>query len=130
MFELNFERCCCTMPRGFYYIYSKDFVHMDLKAGNIFLTKVSIRPTYTGAVHYPDCADDGFEDWRTCSRLRSNSATCTKISPICPRRYLLASYSDTKISGRWWHHCLVPYIHVGCYLFEECGSSHLVRYRS
>ena len=46
---------------------------MNLKAGNIFLTKVSIRPTYTGVVHHPDSADYGFEDWRTSSWLRSKS---------------------------------------------------------
>ena len=44
------------------YIHSNDLVHMDLNAGNNFLTKVPIQSTYTGAVHHPNSADDGFKD--------------------------------------------------------------------
>ncbi|XP_053696489.1 wee1-like protein kinase [Sabethes cyaneus] len=51
------------IAEGLKYIHSSDLVHMDLKAGNIFLTKAPIRPvTCSGTTHPSDCADDGFED--------------------------------------------------------------------
>ena len=51
--------CPCSARK---YIHSNDLVHMDLNAGNNFVTKVPIQPTYTGAFHHPNSADDGFED--------------------------------------------------------------------
>ncbi|XP_062545773.1 wee1-like protein kinase [Armigeres subalbatus] len=50
------------ISEGLKYIHSNDLVHMDLKAGNIFITKVPIRPSCSGPSHHPDNADDGFED--------------------------------------------------------------------
>lgn len=45
---------------GLRYIHSNDLVHMDLKSGNIFLTKVPIR-SHQPTSHSYD-GDDGFED--------------------------------------------------------------------
>ncbi|XP_058446747.1 wee1-like protein kinase [Malaya genurostris] len=50
------------IAEGLKYIHSNDLVHMDLKSGNIFLTKVPIRPSCFGSVYHPDSTDDGFED--------------------------------------------------------------------
>uniref|UniRef100_A0A182J833 non-specific protein-tyrosine kinase n=1 Tax=Anopheles atroparvus TaxID=41427 RepID=A0A182J833_ANOAO len=56
------------IAEGLKYIHSNELVHMDLKAGNIFLSKTPLRsgPGYGGpmaAVQLPaDCPDDGFED--------------------------------------------------------------------
>lgn len=50
------------IAEGLKYIHSNDLVHMDLKAGNIFLSKVPIRPVCSNSYHASDAADDGFED--------------------------------------------------------------------
>uniref|UniRef100_A0A1Q3EZR2 Wee1-like protein kinase n=1 Tax=Culex tarsalis TaxID=7177 RepID=A0A1Q3EZR2_CULTA len=66
--EVELRTLLLHISEGLKYIHSNDLVHMDLKAGNIFLTKVPIRPTYSSscstssAAHHPDAADDGFED--------------------------------------------------------------------
>ncbi|XP_055596016.1 wee1-like protein kinase [Uranotaenia lowii] len=62
--EAELRTLLLHIAEGLKYIHSNDLVHMDLKAGNIFLTKVPIRP-YSGSCssnHGPDNADDGFED--------------------------------------------------------------------
>ncbi|XP_053675785.1 wee1-like protein kinase [Anopheles nili] len=55
------------IAEGLKYIHSNDLVHMDLKAGNIFLSKTPLRSgaSLHGAGSMPpvaDCPDDGFED--------------------------------------------------------------------
>ncbi|XP_049279263.1 wee1-like protein kinase [Anopheles funestus] len=55
------------IAEGLRYIHSNDLVHMDLKAGNIFLSKTPLRSgsAMHGATALPviaDCPDDGFED--------------------------------------------------------------------
>ncbi|EAA12306.4 AGAP007798-PA, partial [Anopheles gambiae str. PEST] len=55
------------IAEGLKYIHSNDLVHMDLKAGNIFLSKTPLRsgtPLHGAAsTAVPlDCPDDGFED--------------------------------------------------------------------
>ncbi|XP_053663026.1 wee1-like protein kinase [Anopheles marshallii] len=55
------------IAEGLRYIHSNDLVHMDLKAGNIFLSKAPLRSgtAMHGANALPviaDCPDDGFED--------------------------------------------------------------------
>uniref|UniRef100_A0A182MZC3 Wee1-like protein kinase n=1 Tax=Anopheles dirus TaxID=7168 RepID=A0A182MZC3_9DIPT len=54
------------VAEGLKYIHSNDLVHMDLKAGNIFLSQTPLRAG-TGGLHgsmplVADCRDDGFED--------------------------------------------------------------------
>uniref|UniRef100_A0A182T8Z9 Wee1-like protein kinase n=1 Tax=Anopheles maculatus TaxID=74869 RepID=A0A182T8Z9_9DIPT len=55
------------IAEGLKYIHSNDLVHMDLKAGNIFLSKTPLRSG--SALHgasagqiVAECPDDGFED--------------------------------------------------------------------
>ncbi|XP_058121558.1 wee1-like protein kinase isoform X1 [Anopheles coustani] len=56
------------IAEGLKYIHSNDLVHMDLKAGNIFLSKTPLRSGHGGQAafamqHLPaECPDDGFED--------------------------------------------------------------------
>lgn len=50
---------------GLNYIHSNDLVHMDLKAGNIFITKAPVRSPMlnaTGSHMTIETHDDGFED--------------------------------------------------------------------
>lgn len=51
------------IAEGLRYIHSNDLVHMDLKSGNIFLTKVpSKHHQHTGNVDRENSEDDGFGD--------------------------------------------------------------------
>ena len=64
------------------YIRSKGLVSMDLKAGNIFRTKVPIRPTYTGAVHHPDSANYGFEDLKNEFLITFNIGSLSHVTSV------------------------------------------------
>lgn len=59
---------------GLKYIHSNDLVHMDLKAGNIFMTKL---PGRSASV---DCCDDGFED--ICDDLENSELVTYKIGDL------------------------------------------------
>ena len=52
--EAELRTVLLHVSEGLKYIYSNDLVHMDLKAGNIFLTKEPFKPAAQD--------DDGFED--------------------------------------------------------------------
>ncbi|XP_055303329.1 wee1-like protein kinase [Sitodiplosis mosellana] len=65
--ETELRTVLAHVADGLKYIHSNDLVHMDLKAGNIFLTKAPIRahvshPTSTNSNGTTDSHDDGFED--------------------------------------------------------------------
>lgn len=65
--ESELKQLLMHVASGLRYIHSNDLVHMDLKAGNIFLTKVSVRaqiPEEAGRTSVCDSYhdDDGFED--------------------------------------------------------------------
>lgn len=51
------------IAKGLKYIHSNDLVHLDLKAGNIFLTRAPSRSEHQPESSSSDnCLDDGFED--------------------------------------------------------------------
>lgn len=54
--ETELRTLLLHISEGLKYIHSNDLVHMDLKAGNIFLTKAPPRSQCS------DSCDDGFED--------------------------------------------------------------------
>lgn len=59
------------IAEGLKYIHSNDLVHMDIKSGNIFLSKVARKPMD---------GDDGFED--SCDDLESDYITTYKIGDL------------------------------------------------
>lgn len=56
MSEMELRTLLMHVAEGLKYIHSNDLVHMDLKAGNIFLTQIPNRPACA------DSCDDGFEE--------------------------------------------------------------------
>lgn len=58
--ESELKTLLMHVSSGLNYIHSNDLVHMDLKSGNIFLTKNPLKNF--GNIATSDCHDDGFED--------------------------------------------------------------------
>lgn len=65
LIESELRTLLAHVADGLKYIHSNDLVHMDLKAGNIFLTRAPIRahlPSSSNSNVTTDSHDDGFED--------------------------------------------------------------------